>query len=179
MAQVASTWGRDDPGVTLVSILREQVARDADRPILRFLGDHEHETILTYAELDRRARVIAARLQSIGAPGERALILHDPGPDYVAALYGCLYAGVVAVPAYPPRFNRRIAGLASIAADARANFALSTQRTIDRLSAGPAVPRAPSGLPGLTSLANLHWVATESIDPREADSFVAPSLSAD
>ena len=68
---------------------------------------------MTYGELDRRARVIAARLQLELQPGDRALLVYPPGLDFIAAFFGCLYAGVVAVPAtYPkprrpmPRLNR-------------------------------------------------------------------------
>ncbi|WP_165679080.1 AMP-binding protein, partial [Metapseudomonas otitidis] len=57
--------------------------------------------------LDRRARVIAAALQAEAEFGDRAVLLFDSGPDYVAAFFGCLYAGVIAVPAYPPESARR------------------------------------------------------------------------
>ena len=59
----------------------------------------------------RRARPPGAgdrrrRSQAAGAAGERALLLYPPGLDFIAAFFGCLYAGVVAVPAYPPRLER-------------------------------------------------------------------------
>ena len=60
---------------------------------------------LTWGELDRRARAIAAALTEAGAAGERALLLYPPGLDYLAAFFGCLYAGTVAVPVYPPRLD--------------------------------------------------------------------------
>ena len=62
--------------------------------------------MLTRGELDRRARALAARLQARGLAGRRALLLYPPGLEFIAAFFGCLYAGVVAVPAYPPRPNR-------------------------------------------------------------------------
>jgi acyl-CoA synthetase (AMP-forming)/AMP-acid ligase II len=65
-------------------------------------GETEGEQ-LSYGELDRRSRAIASQLQGLGLSGERALLLYPPGLDYLAAFFGCLYAGVVAVPAYPPR----------------------------------------------------------------------------
>ena len=49
-------------------------------------------------------------------PGERVLLLYPPGLEYVAALFGCLYAGAVAVPAYPPRFNRPMLRLRTMVA---------------------------------------------------------------
>ncbi|MFA1547955.1 MupA/Atu3671 family FMN-dependent luciferase-like monooxygenase [Actinomadura chokoriensis] len=57
---------------------------------------------LSYADLDRRARSIAGMLREECAPGDRVVLLLPPGLDYVAALCGCLYAALVAVPVYPP-----------------------------------------------------------------------------
>ncbi|MDR4472726.1 MAG: AMP-binding protein [Nitrospira sp.] len=56
-----------------------------------------------------------------------------PGPDYVAAFFGCLYAGVVAVPAYPPQRQRGVPRVRAILADSRAQFALSTTSVCDVL----------------------------------------------
>ena len=55
-------------------------------------GDH-----LTYAALDYEARSIGALLQSYRARGERALLLYPTGLEFIAAFFGCLYAGVTAV----------------------------------------------------------------------------------
>src|SRR4051812_37520326 len=92
------------PADTLLDMLRARAGLHPDARALSFLddfnedGSHGTETGLTYAELDRRARAIAARLQSLGAEGKQALLLYPPGLDYVAAFFGCLYARVVAVP---------------------------------------------------------------------------------
>src|SRR5436305_10034692 len=73
-----------------------------------FLGDGGEQTAtLTYAELDGRARTIGALLQLV-ADGERVLLLLPPGLDLVAAFFGCLYAGAVAVPVFPPRSSRML-----------------------------------------------------------------------
>src|SRR5262249_30675958 len=88
---------------------------------------------LDFSGLDRAARSIAAALQSRVAPGERALLLHPPGLDYLAAFFGCLYAGVVAVPAYPPRMNRSLARLQSIVEDSGATAVLTTQEIAGRM----------------------------------------------
>src|SRR5262245_53459008 len=85
---------------SVVALLRRRSAEDPDQAAYTFLadGDVERGTV-TYGELDRRARAIGARLQSLGLAGERALLLYPPGLDYVSAFFGCLYAGTVAVPA--------------------------------------------------------------------------------
>jgi acyl-CoA synthetase (AMP-forming)/AMP-acid ligase II len=89
-----------------------------------WLGSGSHDDLddtvdLSYAELDRRARAIGAMLQQEGPVGERALLLFAPGLDFVAALFGCFYAGWIAVPAYPPPLNPRADRGRSVAGDAR------------------------------------------------------------
>jgi acyl-CoA synthetase (AMP-forming)/AMP-acid ligase II len=56
------------------------------------------ENEFTFAALDLRAREIASRLIAHGMSGERVLLVFPPGLDFVAALFGSFYAGVVAVP---------------------------------------------------------------------------------
>src|SRR6266567_2833651 len=88
---------------TLVEILRRRVLHQPDRLAYTFLLDGETgEAHLTYTDLDQKARAIGARLQSLGASGERALLLYPPGLEFITGFFGCLYAGVVAVPVYPP-----------------------------------------------------------------------------
>ena len=100
-----SSFNIDQVG-TLVDILHSKALYQPDKKAFTFLLDGETEEIsLTYLELDLQARVIATRLQNLGASGERALLLYPPGLEFIAAFFGCLYAGVVAVPAYPPRRN--------------------------------------------------------------------------
>ncbi len=115
------------PGATLIEMLRNRAERRGDDLSYTFLLDGETaEAHLTYAELDRRARGLAATLAREGiAPGERVLLLYPPGLDYITAFFGCLYAGAVAVPAYPPRSRRPSARLASIQESAGARAVLA------------------------------------------------------
>src|SRR3712207_3171195 len=111
---------------SLPHALARRAETTPDRIAYRFLADGEEEQDrLTYAALDRQARTIAAALGRTVRPGERALLLYPPGLDFVAAFFGCLYAGVIAVPAYPPRSARRMPRLLSILADARPALALA------------------------------------------------------
>src|SRR5579864_5564136 len=74
-----------------------------DRAAYVFLADgDEEQSRLSFAELEARALAIAAALIRGRLAGERALLLYSPGLDFVAAFFGCLYAGTIAVPAYPP-----------------------------------------------------------------------------
>src|SRR5918997_2632697 len=111
---------------TLVDLLRWRASHQPGRRAYTFLGDGEaEESFVNYGELDRQARAIATRLQTLGVvDGERTLLFYPTGLQYVAAFLGCLYAGVVAVPAYPPRLNRPVSRLQAIAADSQATVAL-------------------------------------------------------
>src|SRR3954454_11573021 len=84
-------------------------ARASDRPdeiAFTFLSNGEEEAgSLTYGQLDKAARSIAAQLRSTTVTGDRALLLYPSGLDYIASIFGCFYAGVVAVPAYSPQNN--------------------------------------------------------------------------
>src|SRR5258708_33007139 len=107
-----------------------------DDPAYVFLsGGDWRPSGLTYSQLNREARTIAAFLQGLGLQGERVLLLYPPGLEFVAAFLGCLYAGVVAVPAYPPRLNRNAFRILSIAEDSQARFAVTTTAVTSLLNA--------------------------------------------
>src|SRR5690242_5205348 len=88
---------------TFLDPLRMRAVEQPHRLAYRFLLDGElDEAAFTYDALDCRARAIGAELQSISSRGDRVLLLIPPGLDFIAAFFGCLYAGVIAVPSYPP-----------------------------------------------------------------------------
>jgi amino acid adenylation domain-containing protein len=133
-------------GATLVEVLRGRAERQGEDLAYTFLLDGETaEARLTYAELDRRARGLAATLAREGiGRGARVLLLYPPGLDYIAAFFGCLYAGAVAVPAYPPRSRRPSARLQSIQESAGAKAVLSTAAVLSGLDR--QLPRRPGVL---------------------------------
>ncbi|WP_194905548.1 non-ribosomal peptide synthetase [Catenulispora rubra] len=116
---------------SLAEVLIRRGAEQPDREALTFLGDDGNAVELTYAELDARARAVAAVLADTCSVGDRALLLYPPGPEYVAGFFGCLYAGVIAVPAYPPLDARQAARLTGIAADATPAAVLTEAAFLD------------------------------------------------
>jgi amino acid adenylation domain-containing protein len=141
--------------LNIVDRLRRKVDAHSTQTILRFLGDQDEEVALTYEQLDRQARSIGARLQALHASGERILLLHQPGIEYVTALLGCLYAGAIAVPAYPPRFNRSMERLNDVVADAQARFAVTSQKLHERIQ---------RHLETEPQLQSLQWLITDDAD---------------
>ena len=82
-----------------------------------------------------RVRRLARCVCEHAAPGERALLLYPPGLEFVEAFLACLAAGVIAVPAYPPRRNRKSERLRAIARDAGPRLVLTTSRALPAVEA--------------------------------------------
>lgn len=115
------------PFVTPVGSLQHWAQVKPGQSAFIYLEQGETEAArLTFGELDQRARSIASYLRAHAEPGERALLVYPTGLDFVEALCGCLYAGVIPIPTNPPGLNRSARRLDTIARDARANLVLST-----------------------------------------------------
>lgn len=151
---------------TLVDLLRFRAESAPERVVYRFLpGEHKAEQRISYAALDRRAAAIAATIAETARPGERALLLIPPGLDYVAAYFGCLYAGVIAVPAYPPNPRRPDPRIPSIVADCAPVVALTTSTLLARLDQWRG---------GDERLGGLRWIAADELGDTAAQRLVAP-----
>jgi acyl-CoA synthetase (AMP-forming)/AMP-acid ligase II/acyl carrier protein len=125
---------RDTKLQDIVQIVRKRASTQAEQHAFSLLLDGECELEhLTYRELDRQARTIAAWLQSQHAVGERVLLMYPTGLEFVAAFLGCLYAGAIAVPLYPPRANRSLERFQAVVADAQAVIGLTTAALSERL----------------------------------------------
>ncbi len=127
----------------------------------------------SYTRLDARARAIGAALQEAGAQGQRALLLFPPGLEFIAAFMGCLYGGVVAVPAYPPdplRLERTLPRLRAIARDCDAGLVLTSSFILEM--SGTLHALAPE-------MAALKWIATDAVPEDAAPSWRRPDISSD
>lgn len=113
---------------TLSELLQNRAATLGDKTAYVFLSgppEQEQAESMTFAALDARARQVAALLrQNAVEIGDRVLLLCRPGLDYVSAFMGCLYAGAIAVPAYPPRNRQHMVRIAGIVENAGANTIL-------------------------------------------------------
>lgn len=160
--------------VTLVQMLTMRAAARPDEVRFRHLGDgDEVSAAMTFADLDRAARAVAVRLAEVTRPGERALLLYAPGLEFVVAFYGCLYAGVVAVPVAPPQPNKladSLARLASITANSGARLLL-TSADIE-----PLLTPVLAHSKGFTQL---RTVVTDQVDPATADRYRDPGITAE
>lgn len=161
----------DFDGDDLVALARHRAQATPTRRAYTFLTDGEQaEKHVTYSGLDRRARAIAAELLRCGVGSGRVLLLFPPGLEYIEAFFGCLYAGVVAVPAYPPdpsRLQRSLPRLQAIAADSGACAVLTTT----------AIAAMAPALAGLApDLVAMDWIAVDDVEDVVAQRWSAPTL---
>lgn len=160
--------------VSLVETLRSWAHSTPDAQAFLFLIDGEEEgPRWTYAALDRMACAIAAVLRDGAEPGDRALLLYEPGLDFITAFFGCWYAGLIPVPAYPPRRNRRGRNwqtVGNIAADCRPRLVLTTAKLAANLAAALAAQ---------TPDVHGQWLATDQIDESRAGRWREPKVEGD
>ncbi len=159
------------PLESIVSIVRHRAAQCPDSLAFTYLLDGvEREATFTIGQIDRAAEGIAQYLRQRTNKGERALLMYPPGPEFIAGFLGCLYAGVVAVPAYPPRSNRHAHRLFAIARDAHARLVLTA------CGARSAIAAALSNTAGA---GKIDVVETDGIEPGSGDEWepevIAPS----
>lgn len=160
-----------EQATTLVALLRRRAEVDGSKLAYVFREDDDtDDASITYAKLDRKAQAIAAELVELGATGERALLLYPAGLEFIAAFFGCLYAGVTAIPVTPPRLNRPVPRIAAIVQDADARYALSTGRILDSVE---------KRLEHQPLLGALNWRDTERIGQECPRDCALPDISPD
>ena len=136
---------------SLVHMLVHRAQHQPDHLAYTFLVDGIIQSdSLTYSQLDRQSREIAVMLDRVLKPGERALLLYPPGLDFISAFFGCLYAGVIAVPAYPPQPSRpeqSLPRLQAILSESGAGAVLCNEDFIEKYStlfqASPELTHCP------------------------------------
>ncbi|MBP2645994.1 MAG: Long-chain-fatty-acid--CoA ligase [Firmicutes bacterium] len=154
---------------SLVELLQYRALQHPERRVYTFLANGETEGgHLTYKELDVRARAVGAFLQGLNLAGERALLIYPAGLDYIIAFMGCLYAGVIAVPAYPPRLNRNLLRLQNIVNDSNAKAVLTTSTIIAKFE--HLIEQTPG-------LSEVEWLMTDEINTAMASRWNQPEIT--
>lgn len=157
---------------SLVNILRGRTEKQPNQLAYRYLVDGEYdEVVMTYEDLDRRARSIAALLQSSAKAGDRALLIFPPGLDFIAAYFGCLYAKILAIPVYSPhtaRPEKNLSIILRIAADAKPTVALLTSSLCDVIKSRKEIA---------DEFGNIKLLATDNDKINDlADQWVQPEI---
>ena len=157
--------------VTLVDLVQFRAQQQPYQTVYTFLKDGDiEESSLSYQELDRRARTVGAHLQALGLAGQRVLLLYPAGLDFIVAFFACLYAGVVAIPAYPPRNHRNLPRIQAIIADAESTVVLTTTTSLAKTQSIFQRANTPDGL---------RWIATDTLTDEIAGDWQRPQLNSD
>ena len=182
---------------TLVELLQHRCKTRPERIVYTFLADGETESgNLSYEELDRQARAIAVQLQHLRAGGSRAILVYPytAGLEFIAAFFGCLYAGVVAVTDNPPRSSQSLVELQERIESSGATAVLTTQSLLTQIKSQLASQKSgflenqkPGFLekPGFSKeclapkLKTLPWIPTDTIPITEAEEWIEPNLDGD
>ena len=137
---------------SLVDLLHHRAATQPDDRAYIFLSDQgNEEAALTFADLARAAGEVAARLAH-SQIGDRALLLFGPGLDFIVAYFGCLLAGVIAVPMMLPRRNSSLDSSASIVANCSPRFAITNAQ----------VSRARPDVVGRFEKLKMEWLIVDA-----------------
>jgi len=153
---------------TYLEVIVRRTIETPEHVVYRFLEDGINESeILTYGALANQAKAVGYALQQKGKKGDRVLLLFPAGLSYVAALFGCFYSGLIAVPAYAPRKNRGVKRLLSIVADADAKICLVTRQIFDDIE---------RNFHNEPLLRNMKWIIYEEIKPEEAPRFTPTEI---
>lgn len=120
--------------VSLVNAVQYRAIHTSNQLACTFINKEQEEK-MTYAKLDEHARAIAAHLQLSGAkPGDRILLLFSPGLPLIQAFFGCLYAGCIAVPIYPPAQTKLIDKAFRIIQNAKPFLAMMTDQHLNKFA---------------------------------------------
>lgn len=159
---------KEDRLSTLVDLLEWRALTQPDDPAYIFLEEGEEETSrLTFSQLANEARSLARELRREHAVGTRALLLYPPGLSFLVGFFGCLHAGLIPVPAYPPRPNRHYSRLAALIADCGASLALTTPNVHTSLKNWNLLDE---------HLGALRWVIRDHGAVTAPEAFVRPEI---
>jgi len=154
------------PPITLIDLLESAAAADSEKIAYSFYfeGGQQVET-LTLGSLRNQARAIAATLSEFATPGERVLVICNPGLSFASAFFGCLYGGFVAVPVPPPAKKATDQRIQKIAADAGVRLVLG------------AFEQLREGVGGLGN--GVQVINASEIPESRSELWKVPDISAD
>jgi acyl-CoA synthetase (AMP-forming)/AMP-acid ligase II len=154
---------------TIISHLDTRAKYTPNQLAYIWLKDGKNQEIqIDYKTLQQQSKAIAFTLQSFCQEGDRALLLYPQGLEFITAFLGCLYAGVVAVPAYPPRRNQKMSRLLAIIEDSQPQIILSASSLLENIQ---------SKLETFLDLPATNFLATDSINYDKKFDLHLPDIS--
>jgi acyl-CoA synthetase (AMP-forming)/AMP-acid ligase II len=145
---------------SIIELIQYRAEHQPHQTAYTFLKEGEEETgHLTYLMLAQQVQAIAAALQSLNATGQCAILLYPSGLEFISAFLGCLLAGVIAIPANPPRRIEKTSKLESILRDSEATYVLTTTAFASTIKPRLEVQEFSS---------QLNWITTDHLDVAQA-----------
>lgn len=155
----------------ITSILDTRAEQTPNQLAYIFLKDGQNqESSIDYKTLEQESKAIADSLLSLCRQGDRALLLYLQGLEFITAFLGCLYAGIVAVPAYPPKRNQKMSRLLAIIEDSRPQIILTTSSLLEKIK---------STLESFLDLSVTRLLVTDNVNNNQDFKLHLPRISGD
>lgn len=135
-----------------------------------WLQDGNQEVEINYHSLQQKSKAIAVALHSCCQEGDRALLLYPQGLEFITAFFSCLYAGIIAVPAYPPKGNQKMSRLVKIIEDCQPQIILTTSSLLEKIQ---------SKIEILLDFSLTKLLATDKISNKKDFQRGLPNISSD
>ena len=157
---------------TLIEMLSSRAEAHPDRVVFTYLAGLTGSGVerITYNELDTRARAIASRIQQLGGNAKPALLIFDCGLDLITSFFGCIYAGAIPVPLYPPFSRKQLERLFSIIQNSGATNVLVTTAMFN------FVKEINENFPEISSI---QWIEVDSVENSMATEWEDPHTAKD
>ncbi len=156
---------------TLVDLLEKRGKELNDELLYIFLEDGENETnFITFGDMLNRVKAVSAYLQTIGKQGDRVLLLFPTGIEFITALFGCIFSGIIGVPSYSPRKNRTNQRFKNILSDSEPSIIFTTRKIFNNLQ---SIFSEEQYLQRYTFLIN------EDINDSISDKWIKPDIKPD
>ncbi len=147
--------------MNLIKILTERAKEKPDQKIYTVLPDGENtELVLTLSELEAQAKSIATELLTKFEKEDRLLLLFDTSIEFLTTFWGCLFAGIIAVPIHPPMDLRMLNRAKSIIQDTGVKAILTTSELQGKISVFKAF---------LGEAAKLEIIAVDKVESKSKD----------
>lgn len=120
--------GLNVPVHTLVDVLDVYALKKPEAVAFKFIDDAGTcVDSITYKDLSLRAKTIATSLIKNGLKtNDKVILIYAPGLELIATFFGCMYAGIISIPIYPPTNRYLVKKLQNIIDDTSPNLILTS-----------------------------------------------------
>lgn len=156
---------------TLIDLLNDRVIDHPNKIAFNYLVEGEgSEVTISYEQLISESKRIAAYLQNDGFTGKQALIMYPFGLEYIKLFLGCLFAGVIPVPVYPPTLSRNLNRIRSIMRDASTDIIITTSHLYSKVL---------KNFSEETFVLEIEWICIDELVLPKEEQWTRPIINGD